>query len=431
MNYLEQLKNKTITVDTALSLVKSNDEIVTSLGPCEATLFMSRLHEIRDRVENVSVVSMLSALDYKYHTDPSMAGHFVNESTFFAGPARKAHPTGLVSYIPTHLRYSAINRLSYKKPNIFVGAATPMDEHGFFSLSLSLVYERDSLENADIVILEINENLPRVLGDTCIHISEVNYVYESKEKVPELVAKEPTEKDFIIGQYIADLVEDGSTIQLGIGGIPNAVAKSLLTKKDLGIHTEMITEGVVDLFEAGVVNNTKKTLHRNKIVGAFAFGSKRLYDFLDDNPCIEMKRCSYVNNPYVLAKNKKMVSINTSLSIDLTGQCASESLGFKQYSGTGGQTDTGVGAQMSEGGKSIIALYSTAKNDTISSITASHYMGAAITYSRNDVQYVVTEYGVANLRGKSIRERVDSLIAIAHPDFRQELKKEAVKNRIW
>ncbi|WP_252234664.1 acetyl-CoA hydrolase/transferase C-terminal domain-containing protein [Clostridium sp. ZS1] len=431
MNYSEQLKNKIITVEKALSLVKSNDEIVTSLGPCEATLFMSRLHEIRDIVENVTVVSMLSALDYKYHTDPSMAGHFINESTFFAGPARKAHSTGLVSYIPTHLRYAGINRLDYKTPNIFIGAVTPMDKHGFFSLSLSTVYERDSLEKADVVIFEVNKNLPRIFGDTSVHISQVDYVYESDEKVPELSPKEPSEKDFIIGQYIADLVDDGATIQLGIGGIPNAVAKSLMTKKDLGIHTEMITEGVVDLFEAGVVNNSKKTLHKNKIIGAFAFGSQRLYDFLDDNPCIEMKRCSYVNNPYTLAKNNKMTSINTSLSVDLTGQCASESLGFKQYSGTGGQTDTGIGAQMSPGGKSIIALYSTAKNGTISSIVPSHYMGAAITYSRNDVQYIVTEYGVANLRGKSIRERVDSLIAIAHPDFRQELKKEAVKNRIW
>lgn len=431
MNYLEQLKNKTITVDDALALVKSNYEIVTSLGPCEATLFMANLHKIKDRVENVTVVSMLSGLNYKYHTDPSMTGHFINESTFFAGPARNSHSTGLVSYIPTHLRYAGINRLDYKTPNIFVGAVAPMDKHGFFSLSLSTVYERDSLENADIVIFEIKKDLPRIFGDTSVHISQVNYVYESSDPVPELSPKTPSEKDLIIGQHIADLIDDGSTIQLGIGGIPNAVAKSLMTKKDLGIHTEMITEGVVDLFEAGVVTNSKKTLHKNKIIGSFAFGSKRLYDFLDDNPSVEMKRCSYVNNPYILAQNYKMTSINTSLSVDLTGQCASESLGFKQYSGTGGQTDTGIGAQMSPGGKSIIALYSTAKNGTISSIVPSHYLGAAITYSRNDVQYIVTEYGVANLRGKSIRERVSSLIAIAHPNFREELKEEAIKNRIW
>lgn len=430
MNYLNIYKEKLISTEDALNLVKSNDEIVCSLGPCEPKGFLGKLHTIKDKVENVTVVTMLSLNEYKYNTLEEMKGHFFNESLFMGAAARNSNKNGLCSYIPTHLRYSATRRLKYRKPNIFVGAVTPMDKHGFFSLSLSLVYERENIDKADLVILEVNENLPKVHGDTCVHISEVDYVIENTCKVNELISTEPSDKDYKIGEYISSLVEDGSTIQLGIGNIPNAVAKSLLNKKDLGVHTEMITEGIVDLFNAGVVTNKYKTLHPHKIIGAFALGSQKLYDFLDDNPCVELKRCSYTNDPYVISKNNKMISINTALSVDLTGQCSSESLGFTQYSGTGGQTDTGVGACICSDGKSIIALHSTAKNDTISTITLNHYIGSAISYSRNDADYIVTEYGIANLCGKSIRERAYSLINIAHPKFREELKELAKKNKL-
>ncbi|CUP08571.1 MAG: acetyl-CoA hydrolase/transferase family protein [Clostridium baratii] len=430
MDYLKEYKEKLITTEKALNLVKSGDEIVCSLGPCEPKGFLSKLHTIKDRVENVNVVTMLSLNEYKYDTLDEMKGHFFNESLFMGAPDRNATSHGLNSYIPTHLRYSATKRLKYRKPNIFIGAVTPMDKHGFFSLSLSLVYERENIDNADIVIFEVNENLPRVHGDTQVHISEVDYILENTTKVNELISSKPSEKDLVIGEYISSLVEDGSTIQLGIGSIPNAVAESLSNKKDLGVHTEMITEGIVDLFNKGVITNSKKTIHPHKIIGAFALGSQKLYDFLDDNPCVELKRCSYVNDPYVISKNNKMISINTALAVDLTGQCASESIGLNQYSGTGGQTDTGVGAGLCANGKSIIALHSTAKNDTISTITPSHYLGSAISYSRNDVDYIVTEYGIASLCGKSIRERAESLIKIAHPKFRDELKEFAIKNNI-
>ena len=430
MEYLNSYNEKLITVEEAINLVKSNDEIVCSLGPCEPQKFLNSLHKIKNRVENVNIITMLSLNKYEYNTNESMRGHFFNESLFMGGPARQAQEVELCSYIPTHLRYSATRRLKYRKPNIFVGAVSPMDKHGFFSLSLSLVYERENIENADIVILEVNKNLPRVHGDTQIHISEVDYLIESDYKIPELPIKKPCEKEHIIGKYIADLVEDGSTIQLGIGGIPNAVAEALKTKKNLGVHTEMITEGIVDLFNSGAITNSEKTLHKNKIVGTFALGSQKLYDFLDDNPCVELKRCSYVNNPYVIAQNKKMVSINTALAVDLTGQCSSESFGLTQYSGTGGQSDTGIGAFMSEDGKSIIALKSTVKNDTISTICIGHKPGSAISFSRNDVDYVVTEYGIANLTGKSIKDRAESLIKIAHPKFRDELRKSAIENKL-
>jgi acyl-CoA hydrolase len=431
MDFKDQYKRKLITVEEALSKVKSKDEVVVGLAGAEPVGLLSRLHEIKDMVEEVSVVTCLNMYDYVFCSDPAMKGHFINETWFYSPLTRKAHTLETTTFIPNHLHLAATKRLQYKKPNIFVGTASPMDKHGYFSLSLSVTYERDYIEHADIVILEINENLPRVYGDTCVHISEVDFVFENTITVPEIPLLQPSEKDMIIGQYIAELVEDGSTIQLGIGGIPNAVAKALITKKDLGVHTEMITEGMYDLYEAGVITNRKKTLHKNKLIGTFALGTKRLYNFIDNNMGVELKRGVYTNDPYVIGKNYKMVSINTSLQVDLTGQCASEALGFRQYSGTGGQADTGIGAQNSIGGKSIIALYSTAKKDSISTITPFLNTGSIVSYSRNDVDYVVTEFGVAQLRGRSIRERVNNLIAIAHPNFQQELRQEALKNMIW
>jgi len=238
-----------------------------------------------------------------------------------------------------------------------------------------------------------------------------------------------------IGGYIADLIEDGSTIQLGIGGIPNAVAAKLKNKKNLGIHTEMMTDGMVDLVNAGAVNGKEKTLYPNKIIATFALGTKKLYDFLDDNPSVLIKDGHWVNDPYVIGQNCKMISINTTIEIDLTGQCCSESIGYKQFSGTGGQADTAIGAQISKAGKSFIALYSTAmvrsgegdQRQLISKIRPTLKPGAAVSLSRNDVDYVVTEYGVASLRGTSLRERAERLIAIAHPDFRDLLEKEAIQ----
>jgi len=369
--------------------------------------------------------------DYKFTKDPDMYGHFTNLAWFYTPLTRKAHPYKTASYIPNHLHLAAEDRLSYRKPNIFMTTVSPMDKHGYFSLSLSLTYEREFLEAADIVIFEVNENYPRTYGDTFVHINDVDYFYTSNRPVPELPVTEPNEKDMIIGGYISELVDDGSTIQLGIGGIPNAVAKSLMNKKDLGIHTEMFTDGMVDLYEAGVITNKRKTIHKGKSITTFALGSKKLYDFLDDNPSIEFHRGSYTNDPYIVGKNHKMVSINTSLQVDLSGQVCSEALGHKQYSGTGGQADTAIGAQMSPGGKSIIAMYSTAKDDTISTIVPFLTEGAPVTLSRNDVDYVVTEYGVAHLKGREMRQRVNNLIAIAHPNFRGELRKKADELMLW
>jgi acyl-CoA hydrolase len=358
---------------------------------------------------------------------------------FFTPATRKAHKNGNVSFIPNHLHLAAKKRIFHRKPNIFLGTGAPMDKHGYVSLSLSTTYEREMIEASDIVIIEINPQMPRTFGDSVIHINDIDYVIEADYPVPELEIVEPSEKDKIIGRYIADLIDDGSTIQLGIGGIPNAVAKELMHKKDLGIHTEMLTDGMVDLYNAGVITGRYKTLMPGKMVTTFVLGTKKLYDFVDDNPGVNVMRGSWVNDPYIIGQNYKMVSINTTIEIDLTGQCASESIGHTQFSGTGGQADTAIGAQNSVGGKSIIALYSTAnvrvdgsdERKTISKIVPALTKGAAVSLSRNDVDYVVTEYGVASLRGTSIRERVKALINIAHPDFREELQRQADEFMIW
>lgn len=431
INFEDEYKKKLLNVEDALEKVKSNDEVVVAMAGAEPRAFLANLGKIKNRVENVSIVTCLNMENYDFCALPEMKGHFINETWFYSPLTRNAHSYGTATFIPNHLHLSAKKRLDYRKPNIFVGTATPMDKHGYFSLSLSVTYEREYIENADIVILEINENLPRVYGDTSVHISEVDFIYENHTEVPQLQIIEPSGKDMVIGKFIAELVEDGSTIQLGIGGIPNAVSKALINKRDLGVHTEMITDGMVDLYNAGVITNRKKTLHKNKFIGTFALGTKKLYNFIDDNLGVELKRGVYTNDPYIIGQNAKMVSINTALQIDLTGQCCSESIGHKQYSGTGGQSDTAVGAQNSVGGKSIIALYSTAKNDTLSTIVPFLTLGGTVSLSRNDVDYVVTEYGIAPLRGRGLRERVNNLIAIAHPNFRKELKKEADKYLLW
>nr|WP_246434159.1 acetyl-CoA hydrolase/transferase C-terminal domain-containing protein [Spirochaeta isovalerica] len=302
-----------------------------------------------------------------------------------------------------------------------------MEKSGFFSLGLSNVYEQEVIEMADMVILEVNDKVPVTHGDTQIHMKDVDYIVEYSKDLPTIGVLEPSDVEKTIAGHIAELVEDGATLQVGIGGIPNAVCGLLSDKKDLGIHTEMFTESMIDLFEAGVITNKKKTLWPGKFICTFALGSQRMYDWLADNPAVLILRGSYVNDPYVISQNDNMVSINTAISVDLTGQVCSESLGTVQYSGTGGQLDTHRGAVMSKGGKGIIALRSTAKGGTLSTITAVLAEGAKVTVPRQDIDYVVTEYGVAHLRGGTIAQRVKALIAIAHPDFRDRLTDEARK----
>ena len=315
---------------------------------------------------------------------------------------------------------------------------SPMDSHGYFSLSVSAIYERDLIDQGALVLLEVNPNFPRTFGDTQVHISEVDALVESDRPIPTKSLVPYTEVDKKIGAFVASLVEDGSTIQLGIGNIPNAVANELRSKRHLGIHTEMFTETMVDLIECGAVDNSQKGFMNGFSVCSFTMGSQRLYDFVHNNPSVLFKSSTFSNDPYTIARNNKFVSVNASLEIDLTGQCASETVGNLQWSGTGGQSETVQGAQMSPGGKSIIAMHSTysatdadGKEVLHSKIVPFLARGAAVTTSRNDTDYVVTEYGIAWLRGLNIRERVEALVKIAHPDFRDWLREEAERNMIW
>lgn len=434
---IDKTSVKVVTAEEAVSFVKSGDEIVTGLGCSEGKAFLQTLHTIAPKINDVSVTNCLPMTPFEFMEKDYADSFFIN-GWFYTPPIRALHNNGNASYIPNNLHFAATKRLEHKKPNIYVGSCSAIDKHGYVSLSMGNTYERRMMDAAEIVILETNPNFPRTFGDVEVHVSEVDYFIEADYEIPELPYVEPNEKDQMIGQNIADYIEDGDNLQFGIGGIPNAVADALMDKKDLGIHTEMLTSGIAKLAKAGVVNGRKKSLHKGKIVTTFIMGNKELYEFVDDNPAVLVMDGHYVNHPKIIAQNDNQVSINTAIEIDLTGQCASESIGTIQYSGTGGQTDTARGAQDAKNGKSFIALYSTVsvknkdtgEREEKSKIVPILTPGAIVSLSRNDVDYVVTEYGVAELRGTSIVERVERLINIAHPKFRDELWEQAKEYNI-
>jgi acyl-CoA hydrolase len=430
-------QHKLISIEAALAKIKTDDCVISALGAAEPNGLLEQLHTIAPRVSNVSVSTVLPMRPFKWFMEPAMKGHFEHHAWFYSAGIRKAAiEAHTCTYVPNHLHSAGLDRIIYRKPNVFLGSCTPPDRFGYVSLSLSVTYERELMEAADIVILEINDQMPYTWGDTIVHLDEIDFVVENSRKLFELPIPETEERDRLIGGYIAEHIEDGSTIQLGIGGIPNAVTAELMHKKNLAIHTEMLTDGMVDMYEAGVIgrgaHSFGKKLLTGKMVATFALGSQKLYDFLDRNPALALMRGSWVNDPYVIAHNKKQISINTTLEVDLTGQVCSESIGHRQFSGTGGQSDTAIGAQMSEGGKSFIALYSTVDvkqadgtRKTISKIAPMLTPGAAVTLHRANVDFVVTEFGAVRLRGAPVNERARRLISIAHPDFRAELQDKA------
>ena len=425
---------KYVSISEALALVKDNDYIVTGLGSAEGREFMTNLHTIADRVKGVMVSNCLPMGAYEFITNPEYKHSFTTEGWFYTPVLRKAHKNGNISFIPNHLHLASKKRLFYREPDIYVGIASVPDKHGYVSLSISNTYEMAMIKKAKIVILECNPNAPRTFGDVQLHVDDVHYIVNVDYPIPEIADVEPNEKDLIIGKLIAEMVNDGDCIQLGIGGIPNAVAASLYGKKNLGVHTEMLTSGMVKLAKAGVINGKCKQINQGKMVAAFAMGTKELYDFIDDNPAVEILDGAWVNDPYTIMQNDNQVSINTTLEVDITGQCCSESIGSTQFSGTGGQSDTAVGAQKSRNGRSIIALYSTAmvkdpatgERVETSKIVCQLKAGAAVSLSRNDVDYLVTEYGCVSLRGTSIAERAERIISVAHPAFREQIRNEAL-----
>lgn len=434
MDFKEEYKSKLTDVEGALSFIKDGDTLVTGSGPVEPVAFLSQLHTIADRIHHITIMNGLMTKSHPFMEDEKYKSVFENHNMFMMGPSRNSQRLGITQFLPGHLHAAAPRwHAAGHEMDVFIAQATPMDKHGYMRVSTCLIQERYFIDHAKKIILEINPNLPVVYGDTEVHIHDVDALIEVNTPLPILPRSKVSEIEMAIGENVASLVNDGDCIQLGIGSIPDAVANALMTKHDLGVHTEMITSTMVDLVEAGVITGKKKNFNKGKIVGVFAMGDQKLYDFIDYNPSILMKRGEWSNDPAIIAMNDNFVSINSALSIDLGGQICSESIGSLEYSGPGGQVDTAVGAVNSKGGRNIIAVSSVkhTKKGPISTINAQLPAGSVVTLNRMDVDYIVTEYGIAPMKGRTVKERVDNLISIAHPDYREELRKDAQKLYLW
>ncbi len=430
MDWTSTYKSRVVTPQEAVKAIKSGNRIFLTGNVSVPQKVLAALVEYAPQLENVEICQALTVGPADY-VDPAMEGHLRVNSIFISANIRKAVHEGRADFTPVLLSEFP---LLFKRGLLPLDAAlihvSPPDEHGFCSLGVEVGLTKTPAESAKIIIAEVNEQMPRTLGDSFIHVSRLNYIVPVNYPISELPMGEGEQSEVVekIASYIAGLIPDGATMQLGIGEIPDAVLKYLFDKKDLGIHTELFSDGVIDLVNAGVLTNAQKTLHPGKIVAGFMLGTKRLYDWADDNPLIELHRTEYVNDPFVIAQNERMVAINSAIEVDLTGQVCADSIGPKLYSGVGGQLDFVYGASRSKGGVPVIALPSTntmRDGTVISKIAPLLKHGAGVVTSRNHVRYVVTEYGVADLYGKTIRQRATQLINIAHPDFRDELKKQA------
>ncbi len=422
-NWMVRFWNKVVPAERAVQVIKSGDRIFLT-GNCSVpqTLLNAVVNRARaGEVERLEIVQVLTIGDADY-VAPDMEDKIRVNTLFISHNVRKAVNDGRADFTPVFL--SEIPRL-FRNGQLPLDVAlihcSPPDEHGFLSFGVEVGLTKPAAQNAKIVVAEVNEHMPRCLGDSFIHISKVDYLVPVSYYLPEVPQGTPGELEKRIAEHIVDLIPDGATMQMGIGAIPDAVLHFLEHKRDLGIHTELFSDGVIPLVDAGIINNERKTLHPGKIVAGFILGSQRLYSFVDNNPIVEFHPQDYVNDPFIIAQNDTMVSVNSAIEVDLTGQVCADSIGTSFYSGVGGQMDFVYGASRSKGGKPIIALPSTTRNDTITRIVPTLKEGAGVTTSRNHVHYVVTEFGVAELYGKSIRQRALNLINVAHPNFREEL----------
>jgi len=430
MSWFDDYKKKKCSLEEAVSVVKSNDRVYISGNAATPFQLMEALAHRKDELQNVEITHVLLFGDDPL-SKPGMEGHFRHNS-LFVGPAdRAAVNEGRADYIPVFLYEIPILFYSGQLPiDVAFIHLSPPDEHGFMSFGVECLASKAAAETARVVVAQVNDKMPRALGDSFIHASRVSKIVEVSQELPELKVIPFTEVEKKIGAYIAGLVEDESTLQLGIGGIPNAALKAMFDKKNLGIHTEMVSDSIIEAIEAGVITGAKKTLHPYKIIATFYLGSVKLYEFIDNNPIFETHPTEYTNHPFIVRQNEKMVAINSAIEVDLTGQVCSDSIGTKIYSGFGGQVDFIRGATQSKGGKPIIALPSTTKGGKISKIAPTLQVGAGVVTTRADVHYVVTEYGIAYLHGKNLRQRAEALINIAHPDFRAMLEEEAKKRKL-
>ncbi len=433
MKWREKYQEKLLNVEDVVKKIKSGDYVFMGAFGGQSIAIEEELVNQKERLSPLTIVQSTVFGTTKL-IEPGMEKYFRYISLFSTKDVREAIKEGRAEYMPCFFSeqpdYIEKHFSPKGVPDVACIQVSPPDNNGFCSLGVSVDIARKAADCSKMVIAEINDQMPRVHGNSFIHINKIDYVIENNHPLPKISVPEENGDVTKIGQYIGDLIEDGATLQLGIGNIPDAVLKTLKHKKNLGIHSEMISDGVVDLVESGIINCSKKTFMPGKIVVTFLIGTKKLYDFVDDNPMITIAPVSFTNNPNVIAQNDKMISINSALQVDLVGQVASEAIDYMQISGVGGQVDFVRGASLAKKGKSIIAFPSTAKNETISRIVCNFNAGTFITTSRNDVDCIVTEYGVAQLKNRSVKERAESLIQIAHPKFRKDLEEEAKKLKL-
>lgn len=428
MTNQELYRSKLTGVDGCVAQIRSGD-VITCASDCnEPAAILSRLHTAAPRVSGVTLVKGRCG-SYECVHQPGMDGH-INTQNFFFGPdLSEGFRQGNVSFIPTDLPDFGALANAHRPTNVYIAATTPMDENGDFQIGLCLMYDKEALETClaqpdHRIILEVNPRLKPVRGGLTVNIRDVTCLTEAERPLPETPSAPITEAETRIGQYVADLIHDGDCIQLGIGALPDAVAQALMDKHDLGLHTEMFTSSMGEMIRRGVITGARKNLNRGLHIGTFAGGDQALYDTLSENPACRIMPGSYAVDPTVIMQNDNMVSINTFLEMDLTGQVCSESIGPRQFSGSGGGFAFAYGALHSKGGRGILAVTSNSKKG-LPKIKPMLTEGAVVTIPRNYVDYVVTEYGVAALRGRTLRERVQALIAVSHPDFRADLTREA------
>jgi 4-hydroxybutyrate CoA-transferase len=430
MDVNKLFQSRVVSPEEAVRQIKTGDRIFLT-GNCSVPQkVLSALVEYAPDLHNVEICQALTVGPADY-VAPEMGSHLRVNTMFISANIRKAVQEGRADFTPVLLsEFPLLFKRGYLPLDVALIHVSPPDEHGFCSLGVEVGLTKTPAESAKKIIAEVNEQMPRTLGDSFIHISRIHHIVPVNYPLPELHMSDegPNETIEKIAAHITELIPDGATMQMGIGAIPDAVLKYLYNKRDLGIHTELFSDGVIDLVEAGILTNSRKTLHPGKIVAGFVIGSTRLYNWVDDNPLIELHPTEYVNDPFVIAQNERQVAVNSAIEVDLTGQVCADSIGPKLYSGVGGQLDFVYGASRSKGGVPIIALPSTTSlrnGQQISRIVAMLNRGAGVVTSRNHVRFIVTEFGVADLYGKTIRQRAQALINIAHPEFRDQLKYEA------
>lgn len=427
MDWRTYYKEHTMKPEDAVSVIKDGDRVVFGHAVGEPIIFQRTMAQMAQQFHNVEVAHMVYLGSGEY-LQPGMEDHFRHNALFVGGPARKAIAENRADYTPAFFSdVPHMFRNGELPVDVFAFTCSPPDERGYVSIGLSCDYGWQAAKSAKMVIAEVNPNMPRTFGESFIHVTDIDGFLLSWEPLPEAKPPRITEEDKKIGKYIADLVHDGDCLQLGIGAVPDAVCSFLGDKKNLGLHSEMFSDGVLPLFEKGVINGSCKQRDVGRACVTFLMGSRKLYDFVNNNPMIQMMPVDVCNNPAIISQNDNVVSINSCVQVDLQGQVCAEAIGLKQISGIGGQMDFVRGANLSKGGRSIIALHSTTKDESESKIVTTITTGGPVTTSRCDVNYIVTEYGVAQLRGQTLRERAKRLIAIAHPKFRAELAEEYAK----